>query len=502
MSHCEYCTIGFEIVFFVLRKVQLLYLDETIAAISTPHGMGGIGIIRISGNKAFEIAAKLFAGKKPFREIKSHTINYGKILDSSSGVMVDEVLLSKMEGPHTFTKEDVVEINCHGGMVVLYQILDLVVKEGARPAEPGEFTKRAFLNGRLDLSQAEAVIDLINAKTAEGSRAAAVQLEGRLSEKIKNSRSKLIGLLAHIEVTVDYPEHDVEEITGRAVYESILNIMEDLAGIAESFDKGKILREGIRVVIAGKPNVGKSSLLNALAGKNKAIVTDIPGTTRDIIEEYISMGGIPVKLSDTAGIRETADPIEKIGVEKAEGAIEAADLIILMLDGSRGFDEDDKGILRKLSGKKMICIINKTDMADEKTVSAMEDYLLEGQGGLRQENSPLALKEVFRDTKIIRTSMVYGKGLEELEAGIKELFIKGNVAVNNEVLVTGIRHKNLLDMAIGSLREAGKAYEGSLPLDMITIDIKDAAEYLGQITGESVSEDVVHEIFSRFCLGK
>ena len=484
-----------------------MYLNETITAISTPHGAGGIGIIRISGDKAFEIAAKLFACKRPFDEINSHTINYGKILNPLNGDMIDEVLLTKMKGPHTFTKEDVVEINCHGGTVVLLCILDLIVKEGARPAEPGEFTKRAFLNGRIDLSQAEAVIDLINAKTTEGSRAAAAQLEGKLSEKIRSTRSKLIGLIAHIEVTVDYPEHDMEEITGRAVYEDVLTILERLAEIAKNFDKGRILREGIRVVIAGKPNVGKSSLLNGLAGKNKAIVTDIPGTTRDIIEEYASIRGIPVKLSDTAGIRKTADPIEKIGVEKAEGAIEAADLIILMMDGSRGLDDDDKGIIRKLTGKKIIYIINKTDMADETTVLEMEEYLLkveQGDGSLvpLETEGGQAISLMPVDSRIIKASMVSGKGLEELEAAIEDLFIKGNVTGNNEVLVTNIRHKSLLDLATASLKEACKAYKGGLPLDMITIDIRNAAEYLGQITGESVSEDVVHEIFRRFCIGK
>lgn len=494
-------------------------MNDTIAAISTPQGTGGIGIIRISGEKAFGIADRLFVGKRPVKEMRSHTVNYGKIINPLNGDMVDEVLLTKMKRPHTFTKEDVIEINCHGGTVVLLRILELVMKEGARPAEPGEFTKRAFLNGRLDLSQAEAVIDLINAKTTEGSRAAAAQLEGKLSERLKKARNQLIGLIAHIEVTVDYPEHDIEEITGQAVYEDTQGILAKLIEIAESFNKGRILREGIKVVIAGKPNVGKSSLLNELAGKNKAIVTDIPGTTRDIIEEYISIKGIPVKLSDTAGIRETADPIEKIGVEKAEGAIESADLILLMLDGSKELDEDDKGIIDKLSEKKIIYLINKTDMAEEAMVSAIVRYLGQKQKagfyvsretkGMRQGDGSLAASEtepsnltVSDPVKVIRASMLMGKGLDELESAIADLFLKGNVSINNEVLVTSIRHKSLLDMAIGSLKDARNAYETGMPLDMITIDIKNAAECLGQITGESVSEDVVHEIFSRFCIGK
>lgn len=459
-----------------------MHFNDTIAAISTPHGTGGIGILRISGDKAFDIAASLFEGKKPLEKIKSHTINYGKIVDPFSGQAIDEVLLTKMHKPHTFTKEDVIEINCHGGTVVMMQILELVIKKGARPAEPGEFTKRAFLNGRLDLSQAEAVIDLINAKTAEGSKAAVAQLEGKLSEKISASRKKLIGLIAHIEVTVDYPEHDIEETTGKAVYEDVRVIREELEKIAGGFDKGRILREGIKVVIAGKPNVGKSSLLNELAGKNRAIVTDIPGTTRDIIEEYISVKGIPVRLSDTAGIRETEDPIERIGVERAEKALASADLVIFMLDASRGLDDDDKSILQKISGKKIIYIINKTDLSDDSKV--------------------LELEKALKDGRIIKASMLLGQGLDELEAAIEDMFLKGKVNINNEVLVTNARHKNLLDEATASLKEAGSAYESGLPLDMITIDIKNAAEYLGQITGESVSEDVVKEIFDRFCIGK
>lgn len=501
-----------------------MYINDTIAAISTPHGTGGIGIIRISGDNAFEICSKLFKGKKPFNEIKTHTINYGKIVEPTTGDMVDEVLVSKMKGPNTFTREDIVEINCHGGTVVLLKILELVVACGARPAEPGEFTKRAFLNGRLDLSQAEAVIDLINAKTNEGSRAAVSQLEGRLSERIKKARSKLIELIAHIEVTVDYPEHDIEEITGRQVYDDSKVILDTLNEIASSFNKGRILREGIKAVIVGKPNVGKSSLLNELAGKSKAIVTDIPGTTRDIIEEYVSIKGIPVNLSDTAGIRETADPIERIGVEKARNAIEEADLVIMMLDGLRKPDEEDKAIISQVSGKKIIYIINKIDKADQEAVSQIEEQILrhgdgssvttlfhvkqqdrDGDGSAVLDNGQDQSDIHNNDSssiRIVKASMLRGEGLDKLEEAIAGLFIKGDVAINNEILVTNIRHKNLLDMAAASIKEACKAYETGMPLDMITIDIKNAAEYLGQITGESVSEDVVHEIFSRFCIGK
>ncbi|WP_136479117.1 tRNA uridine-5-carboxymethylaminomethyl(34) synthesis GTPase MnmE [Acetivibrio thermocellus] len=459
-----------------------MYKEDTIAAISTPHGAGGVGIIRISGDKAFEIAERIFRGKKDFKLIRSHTINYGKIVNPESGAVLDEVLLSKMEKPKTFTREDVVEINCHGGMVVLKNILELCIKEGARLAEPGEFTKRAFLNGRIDLSQAEAVIDLINSKTNESSKAAISQLEGKLSRKIKDARSKLIELLAHIEVTVDYPEHDIEEITGNMVYEEIGKIKEKLCDIVKSFERGRIIREGIDAVIIGKPNVGKSSLLNELSGKSKAIVTDIPGTTRDIIEEYININGIPLRIIDTAGIRETEDVVEKIGVEKTHRAIDEADLVIMMIDAKRGMDEDDNRILTMLGDKKLIILINKIDLVDEKQINEIES-LLKGR-------------------KCIRTSVKEGTGISELENAITELFVQGEVSVNEEILLTNIRHKNLIDMAISSIEKAMESIDGSMPLDLVSIDITDAADYLGQITGESVSEDVMHEIFSKFCLGK
>lgn len=459
-----------------------MYQEETIAAVSTPQGMGGIGIIRISGDKAFAIAGRIFKGKKDINNIKSHTIHLGKIVNPATGGTVDEVLLSKMEKPNTFTREDIIEINCHGGIAVMGQILALAVKEGARPAEPGEFTKRAFLNGRIDLSQAEAVIDIINAKTHESSRAAVAQLEGKLSEKLKEARGKLIGLIAHIEVTVDYPEHDIEEITGQKVYGDIKEIRSRLLEIINSFDKGRIMREGINAVIVGRPNVGKSSLLNELSGKNKAIVTDIPGTTRDIIEEYVSIKGIPIRLIDTAGIRETFDVVEKIGVERAEKEIEAADLAIMMVDGENGLQAEDFAILDKIKDKKAVILINKVDTAREEAVRETEEKL--------------------SGYNVIRTSILEEKGIEELKNLIVGLFVKGDISLNNEVLVTNIRHKNLLEQAAESLSEAIISYEAAMPLDCITIDIKNAAEYLGQITGESVSEDVMKEIFDRFCIGK
>lgn len=462
-----------------------MYDSDTIAAISTPYGTGGIGIIRISGEKAFEIAGKIFKGKVPFEEIKSHNIRYGKIVDPESGETIDEVLVSKMEKPNTFTREDVVEINCHGGTLVLKRILELVVKQGARIAEPGEFTKRAFLNGRIDLSQAEAVIDLINSKTGESSRAAVNQLEGKLSRRVKAARKKLIELIAHIEVTVDYPEHDIEEITGEKVYSELKEIRGMLKKIVEGFEKGKIIREGINAVIVGKPNVGKSSLLNELSGKTRAIVTDIPGTTRDIIEEYININGIPVRIIDTAGIRETEDVVERIGVESARKAIDDADLVIMMIDAREGVSDEDIKLLNAIKHKKHIIVFNKMDLVGkDDRLDAIERLPSDERGN------------------IVKTSLKEDFGVDQLEEEITRLFMKGEVNPNSEYLVTNVRHKDAIDKAIQSIDEACTAYENKMPLDFITIDIKNAADFLGRITGESVSEDVMHEIFSRFCLGK
>lgn len=462
-----------------------MYIEDTIAAISTAQGTGGVGIIRISGEKAFQIAEKIFKGKKSFDKIKSHTINYGWIVDPYSGEAIDEVLLSRMDSPNTFTRENVIEINCHGGMVVLKRILEAVFKEGARPAEPGEFTKRAFLNGRIDLSQAEAVIDLINSKTSQSSKAAVEQLEGKLSKKLKEVRSKLVELIAHIEVTVDYPEHDIEELTGQQVYESIIQINGKLAEIIKNFEKGRIIREGIDVVIVGRPNVGKSSLLNELSGKNRAIVTDIPGTTRDVIEEYININGVPVKLMDTAGIRETEDVVEKIGVERTGRAVEFADLTIILIDAGEGLTKEDEDILKKIEtegNKKAIILINKIDRADQERIDALESRL--------------------HGRRTVRASVKKGIGIEELENTITGLFFAGEINSENDLLVTNVRHKNLIDKSIKCINDAVTAFEGSMPLDCLTIDIRNAAEYLGQITGESIAEDVMNEIFSRFCLGK
>lgn len=459
-----------------------MHFEDTIAALSTPYGTGGIGVIRISGDLAFEVSGKLFSSSRTMEEIASHTVTYGKIVDPETNEHVDEVLLLKMKKPNTFTREDVVEIHCHGGIVVINRVMELLFKYGARPAEAGEFTKRAFLNGRIDLSQAEAIIDLINSKTIESSRAAVSHLEGRLSNKLKLLRGDLVELLAHIEVTVDYPEHDIEEITGEKVYENLKKIKAELSDLAKTFDRGKLLREGINVVIAGKPNVGKSSLLNQLAGSTRAIVTDIPGTTRDIIEEYVNIKGIPAKITDTAGIRITQDIVEKIGVDKAYKAIEDADLIIVVIAADTGILEEDREVLNSISGRKSLVLINKTDLVDR---AKLDD-----------------IRSQLEADIILEASVINDEGIEGLEEKIKELFFKGDISKNEEVLLTNARHKSLVDKSIQAIDQALSSFNMGMPLDMVTIDIKSSAEYIGQITGESIDEAVMHNIFSRFCIGK
>lgn len=459
----------------------MLYNEDTIAAISTPVGTGGIGIVRVSGKDAFSIAEKVFEGKKPFKNIRSHSMSYGKIIDPDSGEVIDEVLISRMNAPNTYTKEDIVEINCHGGIVNLRLILELVIKLGARLSEPGEFTKRAFLNGRIDLSQAEAVIDVINASSDKGAKAAVVQLEGALSERIRSYRDKLIKLMAHIEVTVDYPEEDIEEITGEEVYDESKVILEDLLELSKSFERGRLIKEGVDLVISGRPNVGKSSLLNALAGKNKAIVSEIPGTTRDFVEEYINVRGVQVKITDTAGIRETRDEIEKIGVDRAKEAIKSADINIVIIDGSVGILPEDQEILGT-QNERTLTVVNKVDKAEEEVLNN--------------------IKETLADRKLLFVSAKTGQGLSELEKDISGLTEIDGINRSNEILITNVRHKKLIDSSVQSIREACASYEAGMPLDCLSIDIKNSADYLGQIIGESVNDDIIKEIFARFCIGK
>lgn len=455
--------------------------EDTIVAISTPYGSGGIGIIRISGTDAFAIAAKIFKGKRKFSDISSHTINYGRIVDVFTNDIVDEVMLSKMQAPNTFTREDIVEINTHGSQVVLRNILELITKLGARVAKPGEFTKRAFLNGRIDLSQAEAVIDVINSKTDKSLKLAINQLEGALSKKLLAIRSDLIKLIAHIEVTIDYPEYDIDEVTDQEIDGSLTVARDNINNILSTYNKGRILRDGINMVIVGKPNVGKSSLMNNLSGKSKAIVTDIPGTTRDVIEEYIDFAGVAVRIVDTAGIRDTMDIVEKIGVEKSKKEAQMADIIVMLIDASCGITSEDYDILTLVKDKEFVVLLNKIDLASD--TDEIKKKILD-----------------IANVDIIETSVLNDVGMKQFENYIKNKFL--GVDISNELLVTNIRHKNLLEQAMTSLDNAINAKGSDMPLDMITIDIREAINSIGEITGEEVNDLILQEIFSRFCVGK
>jgi tRNA modification GTPase len=453
-------------------------MDDTIAAIATPLGNGGIGIIRISGEKSFKIVKKLFYGNKSFDKIKSHTINFGKIINPENGIIIDEVLVSKMKAPKTFTREDVVEINCHGGMLVLKEIMELLLKYDIRLAEPGEFTKRAFLNGRIDLSQAEAVIDIINSKSFESKKAAINQLEGSLSKNVKKIRDKLIKLLAQLEVKIDYPEYDIEDLTRDDVKKAVLETVNELKIYKKSYDRGKIVKDGVKVVLAGRPNVGKSSLLNELTGKNRAIVTDIPGTTRDTIEEFINIKGIPIRVVDTAGLRETEDIVEKIGIENTKKTVEDSDLLIYIVSANEDVNFDLK-ILKEFELKNIIVLVNKIDL------------------GVNND-----IEFTLKNYNLVKSSIKENIGINDLESEIEKTFNLGKIDVNNEVMITNLRHKKLIDNSIEILLNVLEENENEVPVDLISIEITDAADYLGQIIGESVKDDIIDSIFKNFCIGK
>jgi tRNA modification GTPase len=455
---------------------------DTIAAIATSIGEGGIAIIRVSGEKALDIVTSIFTGKngRSLKDISTYTMRYGHILDKEQNQIIDEVIVSYMKGPRSFTAEDTIEINCHGGVTSTNRVLEEVIKAGARLAEPGEFTKRAFLNGRIDLSQAEAVIDIIRAKTELSRKSALAQSEGLISREIKGLRNRLLEAIAHIEATVDFPEEDLEEITGERVSSSLKNMLIDIEELIDTANGGRILREGLNVVIAGKPNVGKSSLLNALVMEKRAIVTEIPGTTRDVIEEYINIDGIPVKIIDTAGIRETEDIVEKIGVEKSKEKVEEADLIILLLDLSRELDNEDIEIIDYIKDKKHIILLNKSDL-----------------------EPVLDLEKINTDNKnsIIPISAATGEGIRELKELIKEMFFKGEVSAS-EVIITNSRHKEALIRAREKCDAAYETLKSGLSIDLASIDIRSAWSYMGEITGETMEEDIIDKIFSEFCIGK
>lgn len=456
-------------------------MERTIAAISTAQGVGGIAVIRISGDKAVEIADKVFFGRDTLSDVPTHTVHYG-FIKNSDGEKVDEVLVTVMRAPRTFTREDVVEISAHGGITTSREVLDTLIKAGAYMAEPGEFTKRAFLNGRIDLSQAEAVIDIINAKNELSQRSALSQLEGSLSREISQMRSSLLYLAAQMQVTIDYPDEDLEDITTDDIRKTAEECRRTADMLLKTADSGKILRDGIKTAIVGKPNVGKSSLLNSLARTERAIVTDVAGTTRDVIEEFINVNGIPLLLIDTAGIRQTDDVVEKIGVERSRQSIKEADLVILMLDGSGILDDEDREVLSATRGKKRIILINKTDLGKSKYTESV--------------------KAKAGDSPVLEVSAKTGLGLDVLTEQIRDMYNLGEIAVGNGAVVTNMRHKSALADAEAALARVVEAIDAGLPSDIASIDINAAIESLGEITGETVSEDIVNTIFHEFCVGK
>lgn len=458
---------------------------DTIAAISTPMGEGAIAIVRLSGPDSIKIADRLFKsiGNKKLSEVASHTIHYGHIIDPTTDEVVEEVMVSLMRGPKTFTKEDVIEINCHGGLASVNRLLQLTTSHGARIAEPGEFTKRAFLNGRIDLSQAEAVMDLIRAKTDRAMNVALGQMEGRLSKLIRHLRQEILETLAQVEVNIDYPEYDdVEEMTQQVMLEKSRYIKLEIDKLLQTSQQGKILREGLATVIVGRPNVGKSSLLNSLVQENKAIVTDIPGTTRDVIEEYVNVRGVPLRLLDTAGIRETEDIVERIGVEKSRKVLREADLILLVLNYADELTEEDKNIFKATEGMDFIVIVNKTDLPQKIDLNQV--------------------KEFAGNRKVITTSLVEENGVDLLEEAISNLFFEGSIEASDMTYVSNSRHISLLNQAQRAISEAIDGAENGTPIDIVQIDLTRTWEILGEIIGESVHESLINQLFSQFCLGK
>ena len=448
---------------------------DTIAAIATAMSNSGIGIVRISGSEALEIIKKIYKGKK----LKDHTIHYGYIIDGNE--TIDEVLVMVMMGPHSFTGEDTVEINCHGGVYVVKRILETVIKYGARPAEPGEFTKRAFLNGKMDLSQAEAVIDVINSKNEYALKSSVSQLKGNVQKKIKEIRGEIIYHTAFIETALDDPEHISVDGYGETLRVTVDKLIYELDLLLKSADNGRIIKEGIKTVIVGKPNAGKSSLLNVLVGEERAIVTDIAGTTRDVLEESINLHGISLNIMDTAGIRNTEDIVEKIGVDKAKSQVNEADLVIYVVDASRELDQNDFDIIEMIRDKKAIILLNKSDLTTVITKDMIQSHI---------------------DKTILSISAKEEQGIKEFEETLKKMFFHGEISFNDEVYITNMRHKAAIQDAYSSLQKVIVSIDNDMPEDFYSIDLLDAYESLGSITGETIGEDLVNEIFSKFCMGK
>jgi len=461
-----------------------VFEGETISAVATAAGEGAIGIVRMSGNKAIAIVSEIFNGikYKKTADIDSQKMAYGHIVDPEGQKTVDEVLVLIMRAPRSYTREDVVEIHCHGGVVPLRKILELTIRYGARLAEPGEFTKRAFLNGRLDLTQAEAVIDIIRAKTDASLRMAVGHLAGTLSEKIRRLRYNILGMIANLEATIDFPEEDIEELTAQGVKNAVTIVLVDIDHLLATKETGRILREGLETVIIGKPNVGKSSLLNALLKEKRAIVTDVPGTTRDIIEEFINIRGIPLKIVDTAGLRETADIVERLGVEKAREYIATADLILIVLDASMPLSVEDREVLALLPGRDAIVLINKSDLPTLLNMDEVYTYVL--------------------DKQVIKISVTESSGLIELEQVIFDMVYSGQVQQKEGAFINNLRQANLLEQAKSHLLAVLLTIDDGMPPDCIVVDLRDAWEKLGEITGDTVGGDIIEQIFTNFCIGK
>ena len=462
--------------------LKTMKITDTIAAISSAAGNSGIGIIRVSGDEAIEVVDKIFrpANKnKKLANVESHTVHYGHIMDGDK--TLDQVLVIVMKNPHSYTGEDTVEIDCHGGMLILKKVLDLVLKNGARTAEPGEFTKRAFLNGRIDLSQAEAVMDLINSKNDFALNSSIEQLKGGVSDAIKDIRKDIIYHIAFIESALDDPEHISLDGYDEEITEMLNENINKISKLVNSFDNGRIMKEGIKTVILGKPNAGKSSLLNLMLGEDRAIVTDIEGTTRDTLEENINFNGLSLKIIDTAGIRDTEDLVERIGVNKAKEIAKEGDLIIYVVDGSRELDDNDREIIKLINDKQAIILVNKSDMDTVINIDELK-------------------KDSNRD--VILFSAKNGEGMDQLEEEIRNMFYSGKVTYNDQVYITNARHKEALENALESLKQVKNSVDAGMPEDFYSIDLMDAYTDLGLIIGESVEDDLVNEIFSKFCMGK
>ncbi len=453
--------------------------QDTICAVSTPPGEGGIGIIRISGKDAISIAAKVFRPHNDHNILRgaTHTLRYGHIIDPVSGETAEEVLVSVMRGPATYTREDIVEINCHGGMIPLRRTMGMLIREGARQAEPGEFTKRAFLNGRIDLAQAEAVIDIIRAKTDLAHRSANEQLLGGLSGEISNLRYRLVSILASVEAGIDFPDEDIETESGKPLADDITGIITAIGSLLSSFTYGRILRDGFATAIVGRPNVGKSSLLNALLKQNRAIVTEIPGTTRDVLEEYLNISGVPIKILDTAGIRHTHDMVEQEGVRRSLAAIESADIVLVVLDGSQSLTQEDRRVLEEVSGKNSIAIINKSDL-------------------------PRRLERLDAPHLQVSLSCHTGDGLDSLKRAISEMVEQGTVGLREHAWTVNQRHKGALEQTSESLQRSLDAIRSNISPEFVAVDLRGALDSLGLITGATCTEDILDRIFNDFCIGK